>query len=529
MKIWILTALFLIGCTTSPKFNDSLVRPWRTELDRESPSEKPYVAYHKKGQYELLYLAAHHDNNPKSDTLTLVDQLFRDFNFNFLVIEPIPNSEGESPRWFVDEAKKGIKDSIVIGGESSLAVVRADAKKIPFAGGEIDHRELYRQLKLQGYQDEDVIGFYLVRQIPQWVREKENFNELIEKKGPLYIAHYCKSFGIEQTKCPTLDKIKVWYESNAGKKLSIKVDTEEVAPIHGSPLFTHKISSAIGAIRDRFTLNLIGTYLLKYKRVAVVYGGSHYLTLRKSIEQSLGVPIRVVMPETRKIASVCEYGKSNGCAKDEFCINVDMGKTECRANPTVDLFSLRFPFEAMKQVTCDQGPLSPPGNSHTWLNTAFALDLQSDRSLSDVPVFAGARGRVIAFDECKTENDQCGLGFGNSVKVLTEGGHLLFYAHLKRTLVKTGDVVEPGQKIGIEGTTGWTGKDNRHLHLSVHYDWRPAGFEYWTQTGYLPASVPFKMVMCANGCAANCKMTEVDVRTVACRRSSNVTSVLCAK
>lgn len=228
-------------------------------------------------------------------------------------------------------------------------------------------------------------------------------------------------------------------------------------------------------------------------------------------------------------SSVCEYGKSNSCAMDEFCINVDKDKSECRANPAVGLLSLRFPFESMKRITCDQGPLSPPGNSHTWLNTAFALDLQSDGSLSHVPVLAGEKGRVIVFNKCKTENDQCGLGFGNSVKILTESGHLLFYAHLKRTTVQTGDIVAPGQKIGFEGTTGWTGEDNHHLHLSVHYDWRPAGFEYWTQTGYLPASVPYKMAMCMNDCTANCKMTDVDMRSIKCRRTSNRVPALCAQ
>jgi hypothetical protein len=227
--------------------------------------------------------------------------------------------------------------------------------------------------------------------------------------------------------------------------------------------------------------------------------------------------------------SPCEYGKSNDCPKNEFCINIDKNKTECRANPEVELINLHFPFDPLIQVFCDQGPLSPPGNSHTWLNTAYALDLQSKRSLPEVSILAGAKGRVIAFDGCRTENDQCGLGFGNAVKILTDSGHLLFYAHLKRTLVKTGDMVDVAQKIGVEGTTGWTGKDNRHLHLSIHYDWRPEGFEYWNQTGYLPPSVPYKMTVCTNSCTNNCLMAEVDVRAVACRRTSNKAPTLCTR
>lgn len=297
MKICAIAIVFLVGCTSVPKFNGNLVRPWRTELSLESPSERPYIAHHRKGEYELMYLAAHHDNNPKGDTLILVDQLFRDFDFEFLLIEPISNSEGESPRWFVDEAKKGMKDSLVVGGESSWAAIRADGKKIAFAGGEIAHRELYHQLKSLGFQDVDVVGFYLLRQIPQWLRDESNPIRLIDKRGPSFIRHYCKVFGIDQTNCPNLDTVSVWYEKNSGRKLSAKVDTEEVAPIHGSPIFTHRISAAIGSIRDRYTLSLIEAYMLKHKRVAVIYGGSHYLTLRKSIEKSLGKPVKIVLPE----------------------------------------------------------------------------------------------------------------------------------------------------------------------------------------------------------------------------------------
>lgn len=225
-------------------------------------------------------------------------------------------------------------------------------------------------------------------------------------------------------------------------------------------------------------------------------------------------------------SKACLYGKTNQCAKDEFCINVGKGKTECQKNFKRPLIKVEFPFAAAVSARCDQGPLSPPSNSHTWLNTAFALDLQSDRKLKDVSVFAGIRGIAIVSDGCTSENDQCGLGFGNAVKILTDDGYLIFYAHLKKTLIKTGDEVKPGDRIGIEGTTGWTGEGNRHLHLSVHYDWRPAGYEYWKQTGYLPASVPYKLNFC-DECSKQCKSSEADIRNMSCARTSKTTKPIC--
>lgn len=299
-----ISLFFLGGCVSSPRFDQNLVRHWQRDLDREAPSRRPYIAHHKKGPFELFYLAAHHDNNPNGDTLKLVEHLFREFKFDALIIEPIANSYGVSPAWFVADSRKGATDSFIKGGESALAAIRADEKKIPFFGGEIDHKQLYNQLKIQGYDDQDVLGFYLTRQIPQWIRQKEERADLLEKKAPAFIAHYCKTFEIESKKCPTLGQIKEWYQKKNNKNLGLVVTTEDVAPRVDGSLFTHKISSSIGSIRDRFTLELIQTSLRKYKRVAVIYGGSHYMTLRKSLESSMRPPHQVVLPSDPSIQYV---------------------------------------------------------------------------------------------------------------------------------------------------------------------------------------------------------------------------------
>lgn len=65
----------------------------------------------------------------------------------------------------------------------------------------------------------------------------------------------------------------------------------------GSTLLTQKISSAVGIIRDRYTIQIIQRCLHKFKKVAVVYGASHYLTLRNGIEAGMGKPIEIVTVE----------------------------------------------------------------------------------------------------------------------------------------------------------------------------------------------------------------------------------------
>ena len=216
---------------------------------------------------------------------------------------------------------------------------------------------------------------------------------------------------------------------------------------------------------------------------------------------------------------ICTYGAQTTCPKDSYCIRYEQGKDVCRNKFQKEMKIISYPFKSSVSSFCDQGPLSPAGNSHTWNNTAYATDIKS-YSKKNVDIIAGIDGTVIAYGGCKTENDQCGQGFGNHVKILTEDNFIVFYAHLKSITVKTGDIINAGKVIGSEGQTGWTGKGNKHLHLSVHYDWRSAGFEYWKNVGYLPSSVPFQM--------NDCDGKVVSVENLECKRVSETPFNFCS-
>jgi murein DD-endopeptidase MepM/ murein hydrolase activator NlpD len=62
-------------------------------------------------------------------------------------------------------------------------------------------------------------------------------------------------------------------------------------------------------------------------------------------------------------------------------------------------------------------------------------------------------------------------GYGNFIQVDHGGGVVTAYAHLRRFLVKPGDVVVAGQAIGRMGATGRT--TGPHLHFEVRLDGRP--------------------------------------------------------
>lgn len=183
--------------------------------------------------------------------------------------------------------------------------------------------------------------------------------------------------------------------------------------------------------------------------------------------------------------------------------------------------SIKYPFNSGREIFCDQGATSPEGNSHTYKNTLYALDLASKKGSSPASIYSSTDGIVIAYDECSEHNSNCGAGFGNHIKVLRSDGILVLYAHLDSVTVKTGEVVRLGQFLGVEGDTGLTGKNNRHLHFSVHSNWTINGYDYYKKhLGSLPDSVPFKMNICqvAHG---SCGSLDLDIRKLKCKRITN--------
>ena len=139
----------------------------------------------------------------------------------------------------------------------------------------------------------------MARVIPQWVKGKEDDSGIFESRAPNYILSKCKGFGIEKASCPKLVSLKIWYKTKSGKELGANVRPSDIAPNFNSPFFIQKISSANDILRNQFTLRILENLLKKYKRVAVVYGGAHYTSLKNSIEASMGKPVEIVVPEVR--------------------------------------------------------------------------------------------------------------------------------------------------------------------------------------------------------------------------------------
>lgn len=90
-------------------------------------------------------------------------------------------------------------------------------------------------------------------------------------------------------------------------------------------------------------------------------------------------------------------------------------------------------------------------------NPAMHAGLDIDGELGD-PVYAAAEGKVAiaGFD----------YDHGNHIRIDHSRGIETEYLHLSKLLVKAGDAVSKGQKIGLMGSTGRS--TGTHLHYEVH-------------------------------------------------------------
>jgi murein DD-endopeptidase MepM/ murein hydrolase activator NlpD len=75
---------------------------------------------------------------------------------------------------------------------------------------------------------------------------------------------------------------------------------------------------------------------------------------------------------------------------------------------------------------------------------------------------------VVVVTGCVAGNQQCGQGYGNRVEIqhnVAGASCISRYAHLESVLVKEGQQVKKGEKIGVMGNTGHS--EGKHLHFEI--------------------------------------------------------------
>lgn len=97
-------------------------------------------------------------------------------------------------------------------------------------------------------------------------------------------------------------------------------------------------------------------------------------------------------------------------------------------------------------------PLGPYAHFHTGIDIAAPFG---------TTVMAAADGVVVAVGHSR-------IGYGNYVVIAHGGGIMTLYGHLLETNVDVGNKVVRGQRVGLEGSTGWSTGPHVHFELRVN-------------------------------------------------------------
>lgn len=288
-NIWLaFGVLILSNCSTTSTAPDKLVMPW-TESLAQGEAPLPFVAKYMREDKAMVYVAASHSNRITDPTYVLIKKISEELVPAIFLVEGFETDLGESPKSIAVSASNDGKGGMYKQGEAMYTVQLAHKAKIPFKGLEPSEKSILKALKAEGVTEEDVIHLYFLRQAPQWKRAGELNTLDIEKTYYTFANSVAKKIGSSlQLSYP---QFVVWYKQKNKKPFRIEaIDSEDSAPLADGKLFTQKLSSVIGRVRDQHIVRVIDEELSSKKRIFVVVGGSHWMTQKLALESLCGFP-----------------------------------------------------------------------------------------------------------------------------------------------------------------------------------------------------------------------------------------------
>lgn len=304
-----LSLLLLCSCATpSLRPAPDRLRPWTTIL-REQQPEDAFAAVYKVGRHRLVFVGAQHENRSDSLTFRLIRNAYAAFEFHTVIAEGFPTSRGANPaRAFQYVSEHGARsDGFVEGGETVPTVLGARQEGAALWGGEADDLDLKVQILAQGFSAEDLLGFYVLRNIPQWIGERQ-----IEHAGdprlPSLVAQALSrnraALQLASSTLPGFSEWSAWYQALNHKPIGPGFVTEEVGPLADGRFGSNRIAYAVSRARDAYLHELMIAHLNAGESVLVVFGGSHLMIHRPALDAVLGSPCYVGI-ELERAASTC--------------------------------------------------------------------------------------------------------------------------------------------------------------------------------------------------------------------------------
>ncbi|MGH6951228.1 MAG: hypothetical protein ACREH4_10165 [Vitreimonas sp.] len=288
-------ALAAAACQSAVRPDASAIAPWTSELSSAQPREPFAAVYNRQGRV-LLFIGAHHENRVESSTFRLIADTYAHFPIDTLITEGSPYSDGASPARLLHwAARQRELDGFVEGGETVPAVRGAVASGATLFGGEPDDADIQDRLLSMGFGAEDVLGFYVLRMIPQWTRERRIEGSSDSRLEPLVadaLRRDREGLGLDASVLPDTDAWLHWYAATNGKRIE-DFEPREAGPLADGPYGSNRINAAIGRARDAFLLETMANHFNAGENILIVYGKSHLMQLRPALDRMLGPPCYV--------------------------------------------------------------------------------------------------------------------------------------------------------------------------------------------------------------------------------------------
>ena len=272
----------------------SLAR-WTKSLRDQQPEDAFAAVYRVRGRY-LIFVAAVHENRTESATFRMVRDAYDGFNIDTVIAEGYPTSKGMNPQGLMVYASEQAREGFQEGGETVPTVAGAVREGAGVWGGEPDNANILARVVAEGFSVADVLGYYVLRVIPQWERERKILNAADPQLRALVDAQIRRARGelqIDAAVLPDYESWAAWYEGLNGKSIAAGLAVEEVGPLHDGSYGTNRIAAAISRARDSYLHELMIGHLNAGETVLVVFGGSHLMIQRPALDRALGPPCYV--------------------------------------------------------------------------------------------------------------------------------------------------------------------------------------------------------------------------------------------
>jgi hypothetical protein len=292
-----LTAALAIGaCHSLVVPAPGKLRPWTTELRAAQPNDAVAAVYTHRGDW-LIFVGAQHAVRTESLTFRLIDEAYDTFDIDTVIVEGSPYSRGANDDRLLSwvEGQHEV-NGLLEGGEAVVAIRGARERGADVWGGEPDDAYIRRRVLSQGFSVQDLLGFYTLRSVPQWVRQQKIIgpsDPRVEAYINAELDHNRERLDVPATVLPDHAAWTQWYADTNDKVFGAAFESEETGPLADGRYKSNKIAEAISRTRGEFLLDVIARHLNAHESVMVVFGASHLMIHRVALDHMLGAPCYV--------------------------------------------------------------------------------------------------------------------------------------------------------------------------------------------------------------------------------------------